>query len=314
MTTVSNLMNQLVSVTQKAAIEAYPWIGRGNKMAADGAGTSAMRDQLNALPVQATIVIGEGEMDEAPMLYIGEKLGLGTGPEIDIAVDPIEGTTLVSKGMDDSLAVMAVAPKGTLLHAPDMYMEKIAVGRKAKGQISLDDSLTINMHRVAKALGKKVSDLTVMMQDRPRHKELMEQVWAEGAKVKLFSEVDITGALSTSIEAHEVDIFVGTGGAPEGVIAAVAQKSFGGDFQGRLKPQNDEEIKRCHAMGIEDLDVVLTLDDIVKTDDCFFAATGITDGPLIDGVRLADEGFYITHSILVAKENTQYVTMEHYIK
>ncbi|SMQ62965.1 fructose-1,6-bisphosphatase, class II [Bacillus sp. OV166] len=213
-----------LTVSQQAAIAAYPWIGKGYKIVADGAGTIAMRDRMNLIDMQGIIVIGEGEMDEAPMLYINEELGTGMGPAVDIAVAPVEGTTLMSKGQENSLAVIAVAERGSLLHAPDMYMKKIAVGPKAKGRIDIELSLTENMKAVASALGKDINDLTVMIQDRPRHEGLMNEVMAAGARLKLFSDVDITGAIGTAIDEIDVDILVGTGGAQEGVIAATALK------------------------------------------------------------------------------------------
>ena len=305
------LSSEFLTVVQQAATSVYPWIGRGNKNEADGAATKMMRDAMNQIDMDARIVIGEGEMDEAPMLYIGERLGTGNGYAVDIAVDPVEGTTLVSKGQDNSLAVIAVAKQGTLLHAPDMYMEKIAVGPKAKGSIDLNVSLTENMISVARALGKDVSDLTVMIQDRPRHEHLIKQVYEVGAKVRMFSDVDITGAIATAIDEQDVDILAGTGGAPEGVIAAVALKCLGGDFQGRLVPENDEELARCIKMGIVEPLAVLTMDDIVKTDACFFIATGITDGTLLKGVRKQEDGKMFTHSFIATKNHSQFIEARH---
>ncbi|MFL6562354.1 MAG: class II fructose-bisphosphatase, partial [Bacillus sp. (in: firmicutes)] len=257
------LVMDFLAVSQQAAIASYPWIGKGNKDEADGAGTGAMRDRMNILDMSGIIVIGEGELDEAPMLYINEELGTGKGPLLDIAVDPVEGTTLMAKGQENSFAVIAVAARGSLLHAPDMYMEKIAVGPKAKGIINIELSLTENMKAVAKALEKNVQDLTVMIQERPRHVELINEVIALGARVKLFSDVDITGAIATAFDELEVDLLVGTGGAPEGVIAATALKCLGGDFQARLVPQDEAEYNRCIKMGIANPEKPLTLDDIV---------------------------------------------------
>lgn len=308
---VQSLAGDFLVVAQKAAIAAYPWIGKGNKIGADGAGTTAMREEMNRINMNALIVIGEGEMDEAPMLYIGEKLGAGTGPQVDIAVDPVEGTTLVSKGQDNSLAVIAVAKHGTLLHAPDMYMEKIAVGPQAKGCININASLTENMKSVAKALGKDLSELTVMMQERPRHDHLMKQVFNLGAKVRLFSDVDITGAVATAVDELDVDILVGTGGAPEGVIAAVALKCLGGDFQGRLVPESEKELARCIKMGLSNPRAVLTMDDIVKSNDCFFVATGITDGPLLKGVRQKRNNAMTTHSFVATAKQSQFIEARH---
>ncbi|WP_409300598.1 class II fructose-bisphosphatase [Peribacillus sp. SCS-155] len=297
-TRVQTLAFDFLSVAQEAAIASYPWIGKRNKIAADGAGTRAMRDRMNLIDMAGLIVIGEGELDEAPMLYINEQLGTGYGPHVDIAVDPVEGTTLMSKGQDNSITVIAGAEKGGLLHAPDMYMKKIAVGPKAKGHINIEASLTENMISVAKALGKKVNELTVMIQDRPRHDDLMRQVYEAGARVKLFSDGDVTGAIATALEHIEIDILVGTGGAPEGVIAATALKCLGGDFQGQLVPQNTDEYKRCVRMGISNPEKVFTLEEIVKTEDCFFVATGITDGMLLKGIRRIEDGSILTHSFL----------------
>ena len=310
-TKIQSLPSEFLTVVQQAATAVYPWIGKGDKNGADGAATKVMRDAMNRIHMDARIVIGEGEMDEAPMLFIGEQLGTGNGPAVDIAVDPVEGTTNVSKGLDNSLVVLAVAEQGTLLHAPDMYMEKIAVGPKAKGCIDLNLSLTENMKAVAKALGKDVSELTVMMQDRPRHDHLLKQVLEVGAKVRMFSDVDITGAIATAIDELDVDLLVGTGGAPEGVISAVALKCLGGDFQGRLAPINEEERARCLKMGITNLEAVLTMDDIVRTDDCFFIATGITDGSLLKGVRKKADGKIATHSFIATSTHSQFVEANH---
>ncbi|WIV21390.1 class II fructose-bisphosphatase [Paenibacillus polygoni] len=309
---IKHFTNDFMKVTQMAALHTYSWIGRGNKIEADRAGTNAMRNVLNQLPIASTVVIGEGEMDEAPMLYIGEELGAGKDLKVDLAVDPIEGTTLVSKGMHGALAVLAVAPKGTLLHAPDMYMKKIACGKKAKGAICLEDSLKENMHRVAEALGKKVNELTVMIQDRPRHQQWINDVLEEGARVKLFSEVDITGVLATSIEQCEVDLFIGIGGAPEGVIAAVAQKGFNGDFQGQLMPQTEQEYERCLQMGVSDPKHILLLDEIVKSEDCLFSATGVTDGLILNGVKHSNQKQEMqTHSLIVSQNHIQFIVGNH---
>ncbi|MCM3118507.1 class II fructose-bisphosphatase [Neobacillus sp. MER 74] len=309
------LVMDFLAVSQQAAIAAYPWIGKRNKIIADGAGTTAMRDRMNLIDMQGTIVIGEGEMDEAPMLYIDEKLGTGTGPFVDIAVDPIEGTTFLAKGQENSLAVIAVAKRGSLLHAPDMYMKKIAVGPKAKGCIDIELPLTENIKAVANALGKDVKELTVMIQDRPRHEKLMNEVISAGARLKLFSDVDITGAIGTAIDEVDVDLLVGTGGAPEGVIAATALKCLGGDFQAKLLPQDEAEWNRCMNMGILHPEKPLTIDEIVKTDDCFFVATGITNGVLLNGVKKKDNGTMLTHSLVTIggeTRNSQYINAAFY--
>lgn len=311
---VQSLAMDFLTVAQKAAIASYPWIGKGNKIEADGAGTEAMRNQMNLIDMSGLIVIGEGEMDEAPMLYIGEELGTRKGPEVDIAVDPVEGTTMMSKGQNDSLTVIAVATKGSLLHAPDMYMHKIAVGPKAKGSINIDASLTENMKSVAKALGKDIKDLVVMIQDRPRHDHLIKQVFDAGAQVKLFPDNDVNGSIATAIDHIEGDILVGMGGAPEGVIAATALKSMGGDFQGKLAPQDQEEFDRCIKMGITDPEKALTLDDIVRSEDCLFVGTGITDGLLLNGIQKPSDGLIKSHSFLTVSGNSekyQYIEAYH---
>jgi fructose-1,6-bisphosphatase II len=302
---VQALAMDFLAAVQQAAIASYPWVGRGNKHEADGAGTEAMRKRMNLIDMSGLIVIGEGEMDEAPMLYIDEELGTGKGPQVDIAVDPVEGTSLMAKGQDNSITVIAVSARGSLLHAPDMYMKKIAVGPKAKGCIHIDASLTENMKSVAKALGKDIKELTVMIQDRPRHDDLIKQVLDAGARIKLFPDGDVTGAIATALEEIDVDILVGTGGAPEGVIAATALKCLGGDFQGKLVPQNREEFNRCIKMGIPDPEKVLTLDEIVKSDECFFVATGITDGILMRGIQKKENGIMLTHSFLAMGGRTE---------
>lgn len=297
---VQHLIMDFLSVAQEAAIAAYPWIGKGDKIAADGAGTEAMRNRMNQIEMEGLIVIGEGEMDEAPMLYINEVLGTKNGVKVDIAVDPIEGTTFLSKGQDNSMAVIAVSTRGSLLHAPDMYMHKLAVGPKGKGHIDIRKSLAENMISVAKAMGKEPSELTVMIQDRPRHDHLMKQVFDLGASVKLFPDNDVVGALAVAIDEIDVDILVGMGGAPEGVISAAALKSLGGDFQAQLAPQNQEEYDRCIEFGIADPERFFTMNDIVKSDECFFVATGITDGLIIKGLRKQQNGLMLTHSFLTA--------------
>jgi fructose-1,6-bisphosphatase II len=309
---LSLLIPDFLAVTQKAAIASYPWVGKNNKMEADGAGTEAMRAHLNSMGISGTIVIGEGELDEAPMLYIGEKVGIGMGPEIDIAVDPVEGTNLMAKGQHNAIAVIAAAPKGCLLHAPDMYMEKIAVGPKAKGCIDIEAPFIDNMLAVAKATGKSVTDLTVMIQDRPRHKHIIDQVIEVGARVSLFSDGDVPVAISTGIEWTAADIFVGIGGAPEGVLAAVGMKCLGGDFQAKLRPQNQQEYNRCVKMGIEDPDRVWRLNDLVQSDDCLFAASGITDGVLLKGIKENDDRVTVSHSFITSSKSKTYQFVEAY--
>lgn len=311
---LSVLIPNFLAVTQHAAIASYPWIGKINKMEADGAGTDAMRTYLNKIKMRGTIVIGEGELDEAPMLYIGEKVGTGEGVEIDIAVDPVEGTNLMAKGQDNAIAVIAAAPKGALLHAPDMYMEKIAVGAGAKGCIDIEAPFTENMKSVANAIGKNVNELTVMIQDRPRHDDIIQQVIGMGARVALFSDGDVPVAITTAIQGMEADIFVGTGGAPEGVLAAAGIKCLGGDFQGRLLPQNEAEYNRCRVMGLDHPTRVLKLEDIVKSDDCIFVASGITDGTLLNGVKESNHKVFASHSFVTSlKSNScQFIKAYHW--
>ncbi|HEO8418766.1 class II fructose-bisphosphatase [Niallia sp. FSL W8-0635] len=314
---VQSLAIDFLAISQKAAIASFPWIGKGNKNLADGAGTESLRKEMNKVDMQAVIVIGEGEMDEAPMLYIGEELGTGKGPSLDIAVDPVEGTTLLSKGQDNSLCVIAASARGSLLHAPDMYMEKIAVGPKAKGCINIEWSLMDNIKAVAQAQNKEMKDITVMIQDRPRHHHLIEQVFSLGASVRLFSDVDITAAIATAIDESDVDLFVGTGGAPEGVISATALKCLGGDFQGKLIPKDQEEYDRCVKMGITNPNKVLKLNDIIRSEDCFFVATGITNGMLLQGVRSMDDKSRLTHSFVTIggdSENYQFIEAKHSLK
>ncbi|MCX7951591.1 MAG: class II fructose-bisphosphatase [Clostridiales bacterium] len=290
-----------VRVTEAAAISSSKLLGRGDKNAADEAAVEAMRKMFDVIPIKGKVVIGEGEMDEAPMLYIGEELGIRDdySVEVDIAVDPLDGTNLVAKGLPNALSVVAISPKGGLLHAPDMYMEKIAVGRKAKGVVSLDAPLEVNIKNVARALNKKVEDVTVIMLDRERHQPLMDTVRKVGARMKLITDGDIAAAIATGFENTGIDIMVGIGGAPEGVIAAAAIKCLGGDFQGRLYVTNEEERERCFNMGIKDLNKVLMIDDIVMGDDVYFAATGVSDGDLLKGVLYIGKDKVKTQSVVM---------------
>ncbi len=285
-----------VKVTESAAIAASRWLGRGERNIADGAAVERMRERLGEMAISGRIVIGEGERDEAPMLYIGEQLGRG-GYEVDIAVDPIEGTNLVANGLPNSIAVLAVADRGALLHAPDSYMQKLAVGPKAATVIDLDVSVKENLDAVARAMDKRIEDLCVIILDRPRHAELIKEVRASGARIRLISDGDVDACIATALPNTGIHVAMGIGGAPEGVLAAVAIKCLGGNFLGRLMPRSDEEAARAKAMGFGDLKRVLTLDDLVAG-DALFCATGITDGDLVKGVRIVD-GYAQTHSILV---------------
>ncbi len=275
---------EFVRITEAAALAAGRLMGRGDKEAADQAAVDAMRNVFDTVDIDGIVVIGEGEMDEAPMLYIGEKVGTGTEPNVDVAVDPLEGTNLVAKGLPNALSVVAVAPRGCLLHAPDVYMEKIAVGPRAKGCINLDATVIENLQAVAHALEREVQDLTAIILDRPRHAKIVKDIRAAGARIKLISDGDVSAAIATAIDNTGVDILFGTGGAPEGVIAAVALKCLGGEMQARLKPEGEEETARVSKMILNPTKLLL-LDDLVLGDDIFFAATGITDGDMLQGVR-----------------------------
>lgn len=301
---MQSLLLDFLKVTESAAIAAMPWVGSGDKIAADDAATNAMRESLNRMKMEGTIVIGEGEIDEAPMLYIGEKLGAGGSHKVSIAVDPIEGTTPTVNGQGNAITVIVAAPEGTLLHAPDMYMKKLAVGPKAKGKIDIDAPIEENIKAVAMAKNKDIKELNVLIQDRPRHKEYINRVRAMGAKVHLFNDGDVIYATATCIEKLGIDMFVGIGGAPEGVIGAVAIRCLGGEMQGKLMPRNDVEIRRCKEMGIKNTDSILTHDQLVSTDDCVFVATGITDNLIINGIE-TEYANYITHSILINGKEKQ---------
>jgi len=298
-----SLSMELVRVTEAAALQSARWMGRGKKNEADDAATQAMRQVLNTVPMKGTVVIGEGEMDEAPMLYIGEKLGTGNGPCVDIAVDPIEGTNIVASGSWNALAVLAIADEGNLLHAPDMYMDKIAVGPEAVGQIDINAPVIDNLRAVAKTKNKDIEDVVATILNRPRHEKIIHEIREAGARIKLINEGDVAAAINTAFDHTGVDILFGIGGAPEGVIAAVALKCLGGELQGRLQPQNDQEVERCKKMGV-DYNKTLRMNDLVCGDDAIFAATGITDGELLKGVQL--KGAYgLTHSVVMrAKSGT----------
>jgi len=272
------LAMEFVRVTEAAAIASGRWMGKGDKIAADQAAVDAMRQAFDDVSISGKVVIGEGEMDEAPMLYIGEVVGAG-GVKVDIAVDPLEGTNLVAKGLPGAIAVLAIAPRGGLLHAPDMYMDKIAVGPKAAGKIDINAPVIDNLTAVAKALEREIEDLTVVILDRPRHADIIKQVRDAGARIKLIADGDVSPAINAAIEGTGVHMLLGTGGAPEGVIAAAAMKCLGGDMQGRLIPESDADIERARSMGITDINKVLTIDDLVSGDDAIFAATAITQGP-----------------------------------
>lgn len=285
-----NLALELVRVTEAAAISASRLMGRGDNDAVDAAAVDAMRNMLNTVPMDGIVVIGEGEKDDAPMLYNGEKIGDGSPPRCDIAVDPVDGTKLTALGRGNALAVIALADRGSMYQpGPCVYMNKIAVGPAAKSVIDLDLSPTENLERIAATTSKKVQDLTVVILDRPRHQDLIAEVRQAGARVRLIPDGDIAGAISTAWPDSGADVLFGIGGTPEGVITAAALKCMGGDMQGRLWPRDQDERDRAVAAGI-DLEQKLTLDDLVSSDNCVFAATGVTDGDLLKGVRFSSHG------------------------
>lgn len=306
---------EIVRVTEAAALASAQWMGRGKKNEADNAATCAMRGMFDSVSMNGTVVIGEGELDEAPMLYIGEVLGNGNGPDVDIAVDPLEGTNIVAKGHSNAMAVIAVADRGTLLHAPDMYMEKIAVGKNAAGKISLLDPIEKTIDIVAEANNKRIPDLTVIIQERERHNEIIERIREKGARVKLFGDGDVGASIATALPHTGVDLFVGIGGAPEGVISAAAIKALGGDMQARLVPHTEEEVARCRKMGLDDPRQLLTLDDLVSGDDAIFAATGVSSGELLDGVRFLGGDLVETHSIVMRSKTktVRFITAHHHL-
>lgn len=273
----------LARVTEAAALASGKWLGKGDKNGADQAAVDAMRRMFDTIEIDGTIVIGEGEMDEAPMLYIGERIGTGSEDKVDIAVDPLDGTTSIANGMANAIAVVAVAPKGCLLNAPDVYMDKIACGPKAKGCIDLTASTATNLKKVAEALSKDVGDITVAVLKRERHNQLVREIRATGARIKMVSDGDIVTAIATCFEHSGIDLIMGIGGAPEGVIAAAALKCLGGDFQGQLMPSSAAQMERCKEFH-SDLDKIYLIDDLVKGNDVLFSATGVSTGELLKGV------------------------------
>ena len=295
------LVLEMVRVTEAAAIAASQWIGRGDNDAADAAAVEAMRAALNELPMDGTVVIGEGERDEAPMLYIGEKVGStdGDGPAIDIALDPLEGTTLTANAGPNALAVLAIAEQGCLLNAPDVYMEKIAIGSGyPDGTISLDRSVTDNVRSLAAAKNVLPGDIIACVLDRPRHENIIAELRALGCGIKLIPDGDVAGVIATTDPDTGVDIYLGTGGAPEGVLAAAALRCVGGQMQGRLVFRNEDERARAHRWGISDLDRIYSMEDMAKG-DCIFAATGVTDGSLLNGVKRRKDGTVTTESVVM---------------
>jgi fructose-1,6-bisphosphatase II / sedoheptulose-1,7-bisphosphatase len=299
------LVLEVARVTEAAAIAAARFCGRGNEKAADKAAVDAMRHELSRVSLRGTVVIGEGEMDEAPMLYIGEVVGNGTGPEVDIAVDPLEGTTICAKKMPNALAVLAIAERGGLLHAPDMYMNKIAIGPGyPDGVVDLDAPVKTNLGALAEAKGVPISGITACLLDRPRHAELIRAVREAGAAVQLIPDGDIAGVIWTTDPAETgIDIYLGSGGAPEGVLAAAALRCIGGQIQGRLMPSNEDEAQRARKMGITDIKRKFKLEDMASS-DVIFAATGVTSGSLLKGVHIRGNGAETETLIMRSKTGT----------
>ncbi|MCQ9368518.1 class II fructose-bisphosphatase [Brevibacterium sp. 91QC2O2] len=299
-----NLALELVRVTEAAAIAASPWVGRGNKLAADGAAVAAMRNVISTVHMNGTVVIGEGEKDEAPMLFNGETVGDGQGANCDVAVDPIDGTTLTAKGMPNAVSVMAVSDGGSMYDPSAVfYMDKLVAGPQARDYVDLRLPVAENIRRVAKAKGSPddMSSVTVVVLDRPRHDTLIEEIRAAGARIKLISDGDVAGAIAACRPNTGIDLLMGTGGTPEGIITACAVKALGGVIQGRLHPQSKEERQAAIDAGL-DVDAVLTTDDLVTGDNTYFVATGITDGDLLDGLRYED-GRVLTHSLVMRSKS-----------
>ncbi len=299
-----NLAFELARVTEAAALAAGRWVGRGDKISADQAAVDAMRLVLNRVDMDGIVVIGEGEKDEAPMLFNGEKLGTGEKPAVDIAVDPIDGTTLTAKGLPGALAVVALAERGTMYDPHDIvYMNKIAVGPEARDMIDINSSVEMNVRRVARALRKQPRDITVMVLDRPRHADLIAEIRQTGARILLITDGDVAGAIATALEDSGVDMLMGVGGSPEAVITAAALKCMGGDMQCKLMPRNEEERQAAIDAG-QDLDKVFTIDDLVTGDNVFFAATGITTGALLRGVRYYGGGASTQSLVMRSRSGT----------
>jgi fructose-1,6-bisphosphatase II / sedoheptulose-1,7-bisphosphatase len=290
---------ELVRVTERAAVAAARWRGRGDEMAADQAAVDAMRSELNRLAIRGTVVIGEGERDEAPMLYIGEEVGSGEGPTVDIALDPLEGTTICAKNLPNALAVVAIAEKGSLLNAPDVYMDKIAVGPGyPSGVIELDAPAAENIANLARAKGVPVEEITACILDRPRHAKLIEEVRATGAAIRLIGDGDVAGVIhTTDPDETGIDIYLGSGGAPEGVLAAAALRCTGGQMQGRLILNSEEKVARAARMGVDDPKKVYSIQDMARG-DVLFAATGVTDGNMLAGVKFGRTAIE-THTIVM---------------
>ena len=308
-----NLALEAVRVTEAAALSCARLNGRGDETAADQAAVDAMRRAFDALAIDGTVVIGEGERDEAPMLYIGEKVGSG-GPKVDIALDPLEGTTICATGAPNALAVIAMADGGNLLHCPDTYMAKIATGPVGKGVVDLDKSPTENLNALAEAKRCKVEDLTVIILSRPRHEAIIQEVRKAGARIRLIGDGDVSAAIATTKPETGIDLLLGIGGAPEGVLAAAALRCVGGEFQGRLAPRNDEEIERARKMGVTDIKKKYQIEELAAG-DVMFAATGVTDGDYLRGVHFFPGGATTQSVVMRSKTKTvRVINATHYFE
>lgn len=309
-----NLALEFVRITEAAALSSARYLGKGDEKIADQAAVNAMRKAFNSVDIDGVIVIGEGERDEAPMLYIGEKVGTGKGPKVDIALDPLEGTTVTAKCGYNSMTVIAVADRGAFLHAPDTYMNKLAVGPKAKGKLDINDSVDVTLCKLSEALGKGFEDITVCILERERHKQLIKEVRIIGCRIKLILDGDISGAISCCTSDSPIDILLGVGGAPEGVLSAAAMKCLDGDFQGQLRFRNDNEKERAKKMGILDLEKTFYLEDLAKGNNIFFSATGVTDGETLKGVRYLEDGVETCSLVMRAKTKTvRYIHSKHHL-
>ena len=308
-----NLALEAVRVTEAAALNCARWTGRGDEKAADQAAVDAMRKAFDALPIDGTVVIGEGERDEAPMLYIGEKVGSG-GPKVDIALDPLEGTTICATGAPNALAVIAMGDGGNLLNCPDTYMEKIATGPIGRGIVDLDKTPTQNLQALAEAKRCRVEDLMVIILARPRHEAIIQEVRKAGARIRLIGDGDVSAAIATTKPETGIDLLLGIGGAPEGVLAAAALRCVGGEFQGRLKPRNNEEIERAKKMGVTDINKKYTIEELAAG-DVMFAATGVTDGDYLQGVHFFSGGATTQSVVMRSKTRTvRIINATHYFE
>ncbi len=308
-----NLALELVRVTEAAALSCAKWYGKGDKIKADGAAVEAMRKRFDAVDFQGTVVIGEGEIDDAPMLFNGEKVGNGNGPKLELAVDPLECTDSVAKGLLNAISVIAAAPEQGLLSLPDMYMDKIAVGKKAAGKVHINNSVDQNIKAVAQALQKSVEEVTVIVLDRPRHEKLIQDIRKTGARIRFITDGDVSGAIAPSFETSGVDILMGIGKSTEAVLAAASLRALGGEIQAKLMPKDDTEIQRLKTMGITDFNRVYFTNDLAKSEYCMFVATGVSDGPFLRGVNFTSKGA-ITYSVVMrAKTGTiRFIEAHHF--